>query len=176
MYVAENALISSNGKHNQEIFWGFKFLDASVALEGVKMLEEEMSIMEGTRSVVLAKPVPTYADYSLWEWNSSDETVVKVNERGVISGVTEGQAVITLTTDNGISASCKVTVVNSVGTLLGDANNSGAVEIGDITSVLTLMANPKAPGYNNKAADANKSGAIEIGDITTILTIMANGE
>ena len=58
----------------------------------------------------------------------------------------------------------------------GDANDSGAVEIGDITSVLTLMANPDATGYNNKAADANKSGAIEIGDITTILTIMAGGE
>ena len=60
--------------------------------------------------------------------------------------------------------------------ILGDANDSGEVEIGDITSVLTLMANPDATGYNNKAADANQSGAIEIGDITTILTIMAGGE
>ena len=60
--------------------------------------------------------------------------------------------------------------------ILGDANDSGGVEIGDITSVLTLMANPDATGYNKKAADANKSGAIEIGDITTILTIMAGGE
>ena len=60
--------------------------------------------------------------------------------------------------------------------ILGDANDSGEVEIGDITSVLTLMATPDASGYNNKAADANKSGDIEIGDITTILTIMAGGE
>lgn len=59
--------------------------------------------------------------------------------------------------------------------ILGDANDSGAVEIGDITSVLTLMANPDAAGYNNKAADANGNGNIEIGDITTILTIMAGG-
>lgn len=59
--------------------------------------------------------------------------------------------------------------------ILGDANNSGGVEIGDITSVLTLMATPDATGYNNKAADANQSGNIEIGDITTILTIMAGG-
>ena len=57
----------------------------------------------------------------------------------------------------------------------GDANNNGEVEIGDITSVLTLMATPDATGYNNKAADANQSGNIEIGDITTILTIMAGG-
>ena len=60
--------------------------------------------------------------------------------------------------------------------ILGDANNSGAVEIGDITAVLTLMADPEAEGnYNRKAADANKSGGIEIGDITAILNIMAGG-
>ena len=59
--------------------------------------------------------------------------------------------------------------------LVGDANGNGEVEIGDVTSVLTLMATPEATGYNNKAADANGNGEIEIGDVTTILTIMANG-
>ena len=57
--------------------------------------------------------------------------------------------------------------------VVGDANGNGKVEIGDITSVLTLMANPVATGYSNMAADANQSGGIEIGDITAILTIMA---
>ena len=60
--------------------------------------------------------------------------------------------------------------------LAGDANGNGVVEIGDVTSVLTLMATPEATGYDNKAADANGNGEIEIGDVTTILTIMANGE
>ncbi len=60
--------------------------------------------------------------------------------------------------------------------LVGDANGNGEVEIGDVTSVLTLMATPEANGYNNQAADANGNGEIEIGDVTTILTIMANGE
>ena len=59
--------------------------------------------------------------------------------------------------------------------LVGDANGNGEVEIGDVTSVLTLMATPEATGYNNQAADANGNGEIEIGDVTTILTIMANG-
>ena len=59
--------------------------------------------------------------------------------------------------------------------IAGDANNNGEVEIGDVTSVLTLMATPEATGYNNKAADANRNGEIEIGDVTTILTIMATG-
>ena len=60
--------------------------------------------------------------------------------------------------------------------ILGDANGNGEVEIGDVTSVLTLMATPDATGYDNKAADANGNGEIEIGDVTTILTIMAGGE
>jgi hypothetical protein len=58
----------------------------------------------------------------------------------------------------------------------GDANCNGEVEIGDVTSVLTLMATPEAIGYNRKAADANANGEIEIGDVTTILTIMAGGD
>jgi hypothetical protein len=57
--------------------------------------------------------------------------------------------------------------------ITGDANCNGVVEIGDVTSVLTLMATPDATGYDNKAADANGNGVIEIGDVTTILTIMA---
>ena len=57
--------------------------------------------------------------------------------------------------------------------ITGDANGNGVVEIGDVTSVLTLMATPEATGYDNKAADANGNGVIEIGDVTTILTIMA---
>ena len=57
--------------------------------------------------------------------------------------------------------------------ILGDANGNGEVEIGDVTSVLTLMATPDVTGYDNKAADANGNGEIEIGDVTTILTIMA---
>ncbi len=38
--------------------------------------------------------------------------------------------------------------------IVGDVNGNGEVEIGDVTSVLTLMATPEATGYNNKAADA----------------------
>jgi len=59
--------------------------------------------------------------------------------------------------------------------ILGDANVNCEVEIGDVTSVLTLMATPEVKGYNKKAADANGNGEIEIGDVTTILTIMAKG-
>ena len=61
--------------------------------------------------------------------------------------------------------------------LVGDVNGDGEVEIGDVTSVLSLMAAPDETGfYDTKAADANRNGEIEIGDVTTILNIMASGK
>ena len=84
------------------------------------------------------------------------------------------------TTINGkpvmLVANKSVAPVDAPKYILGDANGNGEVEIGDVTSVLTLMATPEATGYNNEAADANGNGEIEIGDVTTILTIMAKGE
>ena len=68
----------------------------------------------------------------------------------------------------------KFLIIYTPAYLVGDANGNGEVEIGDVTSVLTLMATPEATGYNNQAADANGNGVIEIGDVPTILTIMAN--
>ena len=70
-------------------------------------------------------------------------------------------------------AEMEVTDIPAGTFVVGDANGNGEVEIGDVTSVLTLMATPDTTGYNNKAADANCNGEIEIGDVTTILTIMA---
>ena len=44
-------------------------------------------------------------------WTSSNESVATVDENGTVTGVSEGTATITVTTSNGISASCEVTVV-----------------------------------------------------------------
>lgn len=64
--------------------------------------------------------------------------------------------------------------------LLGDANDDGTVSISDVTTVLTMIANPAETGpadkpYHKKNADANKDGEISISDVTTILSIIAAG-
>ena len=62
--------------------------------------------------------------------------------------------------------------------LLGDANDDGTVSISDVTTVLTMIADPTATGpadapYHKKNADANKDQVIDIADVTTILSIIA---
>ncbi|WP_317853657.1 Ig-like domain-containing protein [Chakrabartyella piscis] len=42
-------------------------------------------------------------------WTSSNSAVATVNQYGVVSGVSNGEAIITATTSNGLSASCVIT-------------------------------------------------------------------
>ena len=56
--------------------------------------------------------------------------------------------------------------------LLGDVNNDGKVNIGDVVAVVNVMAG-KTTGYNLKAADANQDGKINIGDVVKIVNIIA---
>ena len=54
----------------------------------------------------------------------------------------------------------------------GDVNGDEHVDVADISSILTVMAN----GGNDAVADVNGDGYVDVADISTVLTIMAGGE
>ena len=86
--------------------------------------EEDMTVTglalnPATVSIVLGdaqtlKPIftPAHAFGNELEWSSSDETIVTVDENGVVTAVAEGEAIITakLVSNPAISATCKITV------------------------------------------------------------------
>ena len=51
----------------------------------------------------------------------------------------------------------------------GDVNGDGAVDVADISNVITVMA----AGEYSAAADVNGDGAVDVADISNIITIMA---
>ena len=53
--------------------------------------------------------------------------------------------------------------------LKGDVNGDGAVDVADISNVITIMA----AGTNDPAGDVNGDGAVDVADISNIITIMA---
>lgn len=72
-------------------------------------IQEELSLREGQSASL--EPVLTPSDaFSRYKWSSKDEKVATVNDKGVVFAVSEGRTVITVTTENGLSASCAVTV------------------------------------------------------------------
>lgn len=55
-------------------------------------------------------------------WTTSDETVATVDEYGTVRAIKAGEVTITATTSNGLSASCKITVIESVQSITLDVN------------------------------------------------------
>lgn len=53
----------------------------------------------------------------------------------------------------------------------GDVNEDGAVDVADISAIITIMAS----GENDTAGDVNDDGAVDVADISAVITIMAGG-
>ncbi len=63
------------------------------------------------------------------------------------------------------------------GTILGDANCDGAVDIRDVTCIQRILAEWEATGnYSEAAADVNKSGSVEINDASSLQRWLADME
>jgi len=83
----------------------------AVPVAGVS-LDEELTIDQGLRLKLTPTFEPANALNKHVTWASDDETIVTVNEAGVIEGIAPGTANVTVTTeDGGFTATCAVTVV-----------------------------------------------------------------
>ncbi len=76
----------------------------------VSILNDEVKIAIGGTIKLSTAFVPADAE-SVLMWRSDNEQVATVDGDGVVTGVAQGTAIITVTTENGLSASCEVMVV-----------------------------------------------------------------
>lgn len=83
--------------------------------------------------------------YTTVKWTSSDEGIAKVSSSGKVTGVSHGNAVITATTDNGLTATCNVGVIPYPTSFTLAANK-------DIYVGYTLQLEPKVYPENAYAA------------------------
>lgn len=82
-----------------------------ISANGVSLDESSITITARSSEKVTATVSPSNASNKRVTWNSSDESVATVNTKGVIYGISEGDAVITATTvDGGFTASVSVHV------------------------------------------------------------------
>lgn len=76
---------------------------------GISVTPDKLTLQEGGKSTLSYKLTPSDA-YSKITWSSSNESVAKVSSSGQVTAVKQGTAQITAKTENGLSASCTVTV------------------------------------------------------------------
>ena len=83
-----------------------------VRVSGVTLDKSELSIKEGDTETLVASILPYNASNKNVVWSSSDDSIATV-DNGVVSGVSAGNANITVTTeDGGYTAQCATSVKN----------------------------------------------------------------
>ena len=73
----------------------------SIAVSGVSLDVNQVEITAHSSQKVTATVSPSDATNKRIDWTSSDESVATVSSKGIITGISEGDAVITATTEDG---------------------------------------------------------------------------
>ena len=103
---------------------------ATVAVTGVMLNKTETTILEGGSETLVATVLPENATNRNVSWKSSDEAVATVDANGKVTGVKAGEAVITVTTEDGKKINtCKVTVKSNTVNVTGVSLNKSSISI-----------------------------------------------
>ena len=95
--------------------------DNPVAVTGLSLDKSSINIDVGSTSAIIASITPSDATNKTIIWESSNPSVASVNQSGVVTGITSGNATITAkTVDGSFQATCSVSVnpVYAIGIIL----------------------------------------------------------
>lgn len=121
-----------------------------VIVESISLNETSLSLEEGNTFQLNAEVLPEDASNQLVEWNSTDSEIASVNETGLVTAVSAGEATISATTnDGGKTASCIVTVSQS------------NVEVADISNLVSkVYPNPATQILNIQLSETESNLSI----------------
>lgn len=83
-------------------------------VQSIKLSKSQGTLKVGKKATLTATVSPSYAANKTVTWTSSNSKVATVSKNGVVIAVARGECVITASTKNGVSASCKLTVKQPV--------------------------------------------------------------
>lgn len=106
-------------------------------------------------------------------WSSSDGTVAEVDENGVVYGISAGTAVICAQSANGKTASCNVTVYETLPTNVDFAKLNLTLKTGEQLSAAPLFTPDKA--QNKQLTYTSSDPSVVSVDASGLLTALAPG-
>ena len=84
--------------------------EPDVEVTAVRLSSNAISLVAGSIRQLTAEVVPSNASKKTVSWESSDAAVASVNQEGIVTAVSPGEATVSASAVNGVMASCKVTV------------------------------------------------------------------
>ena len=140
-----------------------------ISVEEITLDKSEIEISIGEKTILNKDITPYSASNKNVTWKSSNPSVVSVDKEGNITGISKGQAIITVTTEEGNKkAECKV-IVKGGETLLGDMDDNGKVNSFDALKILQISSRGNITEEEKKVADINKDGKVNSLDALKVL-------
>ena len=142
----------------------------------IELDKTEISLEATETATLIATVLPELTTDKSVKWASSDETVVVVDENGVVTAVAVGEATITATTvdDSNLFATCKVTVIPTLATSIELDKTEISLEA---TETATLVATVLPELTTNKSVTWTSSNeAVATVDANGVVTAIAVGE
>ena len=135
--------------------------------ESITFDSENMTIRTGDTEKLNVTITPSTASPNL-TWQSSDSTIVSVDNEGNITGLKAGTSTITVT-DGNVSGTITITVTNY---LKGDLNKNNQIDLADIIYLLKRYLNvEETTSEDITIGDMNEDGNIGLTDIILLLRI-----
>jgi uncharacterized protein YjdB len=145
-----------------------------IHVSSVSLNEATLNLETGDRYTLLATVLPSDAADKSVSWSSSDESVVTVSNKGKITALAAGEAIITVTTtDGGLTASCTVNVTQKVVPVNGVSLNYSELEL-SVDSSEDLLAKVLPTNATNKDviwSSTNESVATVVDGLVTAISV-----
>lgn len=151
--------------------WAYNFVYQGITLgpSVIKIEDEYMIAINGSKELAPVV-IPANVSKDLLIYKSSDERIATVDENGVITGVSEGEATIIIEGYNGVSATTTVIVGGSVDTSIEITNGNLEIEIEQnvqlVAKILPLDVVDKTIVW--KSSDENIVSISSYGKITAV--------
>ncbi len=127
----------------------------------------------GEKQLLTISFAPVNATNQKVVWDSSDDSVVSVNNDGVVTAITAGTAVITVSQED-LKQTCKITVKEQNNKIIsGDVNGDGDLNSKDAVLLKKYLAGYTGLNINTGAADVTGDGKIDSKDTVRFLKYLA---
>lgn len=142
----------------------------NVPVSGISLNKDTLELSVGGYSTLLATVSPYNASNTSVEWTTSNNLVATVTSSGLVTGVGDGEAVITATTvDGGYTATCNVTVTHIAVTGVSLGTTSMTLEEGEISDAIYASVTPYT------ATNTDVTWSIDNNNVATISTTIMGG-
>lgn len=168
---------AANGAGSDSKEFSLTIQSATVPVTGVSLSKTALSLFTGESANLTATVEPGNATNKAVTWESSNTEVATVDNSGKVTAVGAGEATITVTTEDGDhTASCKVTVLQSIYKISADttALDFGSVYVGGTQPAAQTVTITNTGNQSLTLTQPASTSGFEVGTLSK--TALAVGE